>query len=84
MLGWDIEGHETPGQLVEMDLSETKIVEGGSSYYGSRYTRRDTLDYGMFLRCSQLQRIRLAAQFESNRERCIQRMFQFDLHDNTR
>ena len=57
MLGWDIEGHETPGQLVEMDLSEAKIVEGGSSYYGSRYTRRDTLDYGMFLRCSQLQRI---------------------------
>src|SRR5699024_12185389 len=54
MLGWDIEGHETPGQLVEMDLSEAKIVEGGSSYYGSRYTRRDTLDYGMFLRCSQL------------------------------
>ena len=56
MLGWDIEGHETPGQLVEMDLSETKIVEGGSSY-GSRYTRRDTLDYGMFLHCSKLQRI---------------------------
>lgn len=57
MLGWDIEGHETPGQLVEMDLSEAKIVEGGSSYYGSRYTRRDTLDYGMFLHCSKLQRI---------------------------
>ncbi len=44
MLGWDIEGHETPGQLVEMDLSRQRswrvevAITGPDILVGTRWT----------------------------------------------
>ena len=34
MAGRDIEGNETAGRLVDLDISEATIVEGGGAYYG--------------------------------------------------
>ncbi len=59
MAGWDIDGNKTPGCLAELDLSATRIVSGGRSYYAANFTRQDTLGYGTFLNCQQLRRIML-------------------------
>ena len=57
MAGRDYHGLETVGKLSILDLSDAKIVEGGSeyiSYYGGKYTSNDKLgDYG-FYGCSGL------------------------------
>ena len=33
MAGRDVNGNETPGRLVDLDISEASIVEGGGAYY---------------------------------------------------
>ena len=57
MAGRDYHGLKTVGKLSILDLSDAKIVEGGSeyiSYYGGKYTSNDKLgDYG-FYGCSGL------------------------------
>jgi len=57
MLGQNIDGHETPGRLADLDLSDARIVSGGDSYSASRYTADDTLGYGTFAHSRYLQRI---------------------------
>ena len=41
MAGRDVNGDETEGQLVDLDMSEASIVEGGGEYTGSYYPNDD-------------------------------------------
>ena len=59
MLGRGVEGEETPGKLSRLYLTDVQVVEGGMSYYSSRYTANDTLSYGMFMDCRNLREIAL-------------------------
>ena len=59
MAGCDVNGKETDGKLSILDLSEAKIVEGGSAYYSDRddgfiYTSNDKLGDYVFNGCSGL------------------------------
>ena len=57
MAGRDYHGLETVGKLSILDLSDAKIVEGGSeyiSYYGGKYTSNDKLGDYAFYGCSGL------------------------------
>ena len=58
MAGRDFNGEKTDGKLSILDLSEAKIVAGGSayvSYYGdTKYTSNDELGYYVFEGCSGL------------------------------
>ena len=59
MAGCDFNLKKTDGKLSILDLSEAKIVEGGSPYtwneYGdNEYTSNDELGYGAFYGCSGL------------------------------
>ena len=54
MAGCDYDGKETDGKLSILDLSDAKIVEGGSAYYSDRddgfiYTSNDKLAIMFFL-----------------------------------
>ena len=56
MAGCDVNGKETDGKLSILDLSEAKIVEGGSAYYSDRddgfiYTSNDKLGDYVFKDC---------------------------------
>ena len=56
MAGCDVNGKETDGKLSILDLSEAKIVEGGSAYYSDRddgfiYTSNDKLGDYVFYGC---------------------------------
>jgi cell surface protein len=56
MAGCDFNGKETDGKLSILDLSEAKIVEGGSAYYSDRddgfiYTSNDKLGDYVFNDC---------------------------------
>ena len=42
MAGVDVRGDATEGKLVDLDISEASIVEGGASYYSSGYTSYTT------------------------------------------
>ena len=59
MLGRGVDGEETPGKLSRLYLTDVQVVEGGMSYYSSRYTANDTLGYGMFMNCSNLLEVAL-------------------------
>ena len=59
MLGRGVEGEVTPGVLSRLYLTDVQVVEGGKSYYSSRYTANDTLSYGMFMDCRNLREIAL-------------------------
>ena len=57
MAGCDVNGKETDGKLSILDLSDAKIVEGGSAYYSDRddgfiYTSNDKLGDFAFSCCS--------------------------------
>ena len=59
MAGCDYDGKETDGKLSILDLSDAKIVEGGSAYYSYRdngfiYTSNDKLGDYAFYGCSGL------------------------------
>ena len=59
MAGCDYDGKETDGKLSILDLSDAKIVEGGSAYYSDRddgfiYTSNDKLGDYVFNDCSGL------------------------------
>ena len=59
MAGCDYDGKETDGKLSILDLSDAKIVEGGSAYYSDRddgfiYTSNDKLGDYVFFNCSGL------------------------------
>ena len=59
MAGCDFNGKETDGKLSILDLSDAKIVEGGSAYYSDRddgfiYTSNDKLGDYAFYGCSGL------------------------------
>ena len=59
MAGCDFKGEETDGKLSILDLSDAKIVEGGSAYYSDRddgfiYTSNDKLGDYVFNDCSGL------------------------------
>ena len=59
MAGCDFYGRETDGKLSILDLSDAKIVEGGSAYYSNRddgfiYTSNDKLGDYVFNDCSGL------------------------------
>ena len=59
MAGCDVNGKETDGKLSILDLSDAKIVEGGSAYYSDRddgfiYTSNDKLGDYVFFDCSGL------------------------------
>ena len=59
MAGCDFKGEETDGKLSILDLSDAKIVEGGSAYYsdsddGFIYTSNDKLGDYVFNDCSGL------------------------------
>ena len=59
MAGCDYDGKETDGKLSILDLSDAKIVEGGSAYYSDRddgfiYTFNDKLGDYVFNDCSGL------------------------------
>ena len=57
MAGRDEEDNSTNGCLIELDLTDAKIVEGGDyyhyySYSTQHYTKNDTIGDYMFLRCN--------------------------------
>lgn len=59
MAGCDVNGKETDGKLSILDLSDAKIIEGGSAYYSDRddgfiYTSNDKLGDYVFNGCSGL------------------------------
>lgn len=59
MAGSYVTGEKTPGKLSILDLSETKIVEGGDYYYtdyfeDKQYTKNDTLGNWTFAWCKSL------------------------------
>lgn len=59
MMGLDIDGSETAGQLVELDLTDADIVAGGGSYDNARFTEDGVIGQGMFAGCTRLQRVDL-------------------------
>lgn len=52
MAGRDVNGNETEGQLVDLDMSEAVIVADGGYYYATEYeyyyTENDVIGWGMF------------------------------------
>lgn len=54
MMGRDIDGTATPGQLAEVNLADAHIVEGGGVYGSSRYTENNVVGYGLFADCNSL------------------------------
>ena len=48
MAGVDVEGMLTEGKLVDLDISEASIVEGGGAYYTDCYTTDDVIGNDMF------------------------------------
>lgn len=54
MMGRDVDGTATPGQLAEVNLADAHIVEGGGVYGSSRYTENNVVGYGLFADCNSL------------------------------
>ena len=54
MAGRDFKGEKTDGKLSILDLSEAKIVAGGSVYHGGSYTSNDKIGSSAFYGCSEL------------------------------
>lgn len=61
LLGKGIHGEETPGRLCELDLTDARIEEGGSSYDNMHYTEKETIGQGMFADCAYLRKLALPA-----------------------
>ena len=54
MAGCDFNRKKTDGKLSILDLSDAKIVEGGSVYHGGSYTSNDKIGSSAFYGCSEL------------------------------
>ena len=69
MAGRDYDGKETDGKLSILDLSDAKIVEGGSAYYSyygnNMYTYNDELGNYAFEGCSGLKSLTLPSSVTS-------------------
>ena len=69
MAGCDFNGGKTDGKLSILDLSDAKIVEGGSPYtwdkYGDKFTSNDKLGDGAFSGCSGLTSLTLPSSVTS-------------------
>ena len=52
--GCDFNRKKTDGKLSILDLSDAKIVEGGSAYHGGCYTSNDKIGSSAFYGCSEL------------------------------
>ena len=70
MAGCDVNGKETDGKLSILDLSDAKIVEGGSAYYSDRddgfiHTSNDKLGDYVFYDCSGLTNLTLPSSVTS-------------------
>ena len=69
MAGRDFNGGKTDGKLSILDLSDAKIVEGGSPYtwdkYGDKFTSNDKLGDGAFSGCSGLTSLTLPSSVTS-------------------
>lgn len=59
LLGRDVDGTATPGQLAEVNLADAHIVEGGGVYGSSRYTENNVVGYGLFADCNSLTSVTL-------------------------
>lgn len=59
MMGRDVDGTATPGQLAEVNLADAHIVEGGGVYGSSRYTENNVVGYGLFADCNSLTSVTL-------------------------
>ena len=59
MMGRDVDGTATPGQLAEVNLADAHIVEGGGVYGSSRYTENNVVGYGLFADCNILTSVTL-------------------------
>ena len=57
MLGRDVEGNETAGQLRSLNLTDVTIHARGISYDGMYYTKDNCITYGMFSNCPYLQEL---------------------------
>lgn len=51
MMGRDINGRPAGGSLAVVDMTDARIVAGGGSYDGSRYSADDVVGYGLFAGC---------------------------------
>lgn len=61
MAGADLYDQPTPGRLAHIDLTDARIVAGGLSYNETNFSRADTVGYGLFSGCVQLQEVQLPA-----------------------
>lgn len=61
MMGRGTEGEDTPGQLVHVDITDVRIVAGGSSYDMQHYTEDNVVGSGFFADCSALEDVALPA-----------------------
>lgn len=59
MMGRDVDGTATLGQLAEVNLADAHIVEGGGVYGSSRYTENNVVGYGLFADCNSLTSVTL-------------------------
>lgn len=59
MMGRDVDGTATSGQLSEVNLADAHIVEGGGVYGSSRYTENNVVGYGLFADCNSLTSVTL-------------------------
>lgn len=59
MMGRDVDGTATFGQLSEVNLADAHIVEGGGVYGSSRYTENNVVGYGLFADCNSLTSVTL-------------------------
>lgn len=61
MMGCGIDGESTPGKLVDVDITDVRIVAGGSSYDMQHYTEDNVVGSGLFAGCSMLENVSLPA-----------------------
>ncbi len=59
MAGVDYNDNATTGKLATLDLSQARIVAGGSSYKGSLMTKNNVVGESMFSKCSSLVTVKL-------------------------
>ena len=59
MMGRGVEGNLTQGRMKKLDLTDASIENGGYSYDGNHYTKKNVLGTGMFAGCLFLEEIAL-------------------------
>lgn len=57
MAGRNLDGTASTGHLVEINLADASITEGGESYDGSHFTKKNTIGQGLFANCHNLKSI---------------------------